>query len=190
MLYATHKAGGAVAMLLAYGYMRGEGYLVEGIHPLMQLAIMYPSASFGSTLPDLDHHWGSVKEKTPFNYIVHKVLHLTNPKHRSWQTHSVLVTMGMCYLMWELLNLYIVIKGESTTLTLLKLMLLGLSVGVGSHLMLDAITRSGIYIIPTKKIRLVPDSSKFSTGTGWEEGIRKILIVLFIVLLIRECLVI
>ncbi len=53
LLYATHKAGGAFAMLVAFQYMRSKGMLLDDISPLVQLAIMYPSASFGSTLPDL-----------------------------------------------------------------------------------------------------------------------------------------
>ena len=55
MLYATHKAGGAFGMMLAFQYMRSKGLLVEDLSPIMQLAIMYPAASFGSTLPDLRH---------------------------------------------------------------------------------------------------------------------------------------
>lgn len=53
MLYATHKAGGAFGMLVAFQYLKSKGMLVEELSPIMQLAIMYPCASFGSTLPDL-----------------------------------------------------------------------------------------------------------------------------------------
>lgn len=59
MLYATHKAGGAFGMLIAFQFMKSKGLLVEDLSPIMQLAIMYPAASFGSTLPDLDHSWHS-----------------------------------------------------------------------------------------------------------------------------------
>lgn len=123
----------------------------------------------------LDHHWGSVKEKTPFNYVVHKILHLTNPHHRSWQTHSLLVTGSFCFLLWAIINLCSSMYGNTTTILLLRLMVVGLAVGIASHLVLDAFTTAGIHTIPGKKLRLVPRHSAFATGTVWEGIVMKLL---------------
>ena len=102
-------------------------------------------------------------------------MHLTNPHHRSWQTHSILVTGGFCFLMWSIVNLCYVLYGNTTTILLLRLMIVGLTVGVVSHLVLDVLTTAGIHTIPGKKLRLVPKSSMFATGTPWESFIMKLL---------------
>lgn len=54
-------------------------------------------------------------------------------------------------------------------------MIVGLTVGVVSHLVLDVLTTAGIHTIPGKKLRLVPKSSMFATGTPWESFIMKLL---------------
>ena len=81
MLYRTHKAGGSFAMLVAFHVLRNKGLLLPDVNEVVQLMMMYPAASWGSTALDLDHGISSVKEQTPFNLLCHKVLHLTKPKH-------------------------------------------------------------------------------------------------------------
>lgn len=109
--------------------------------------------------------------------MVHKLLHLTDPKHRSWQTHSLMVTGGFCLLMASLVNLGYVLYGNTITVLLLRLMVIGLTVGILSHLVLDVLTTAGIYVIPGMKLRLVPKSSMFATGTKWEDIIFKLLML-------------
>jgi membrane-bound metal-dependent hydrolase YbcI (DUF457 family) len=117
-----------------------------------------------------DHHWGSVGSKSPVNKLVHFLLHLSRPKHRSWQTHSLLVTGGLLFLLYSLVML-----GDSMFLTasaydwlILRLLTVGLILGIASHLFLDFINPSGIHLYPGFKIRLVPRLSFFSTGGPWE----------------------
>lgn len=135
---------------------------------------------------EIDHHWGSVKEKTPFNFAVHKLLHLSNPHHRSWQTHSLLVTGGACFLLWSLVNFWVALYGNTFTLVFLRLCSIGLIVGVLSHLILDVLTTAGIHTIPGKKIRLVPKSSTFATGTKWEGIVFKLLMLGILCILCYE----
>src|SRR5215469_7517570 len=110
MMYKTHKAGGVLGALVGFEIMRQQGVLIDDISYWAQLLVIYPAASWGSTSPDLDHHINSVKEQTPFNLVMHKLLHITNPKHRSWQTHSIYFTGVLCallvYLTWvvDILN--------------------------------------------------------------------------------------
>lgn len=179
MLYATHKAGGCLAALIGYEVLKQQGLLVSGLEDWVQLIILYPAASFGSTYPDLDHHWGSVKEHTPFSFLVHKILHLTKPKHRSWQTHSWVLSALICSALFLLL--YSVsalnIPITSQALSLLRLIFMGFSLGLGSHLFLDTFTRQGTWLVPGIKFKLVPNSPVFSTGTTYESVVRAILYI-------------
>lgn len=172
MLYRTHKAMGSLAMLVTFQVMQEKGLLAQDLNPYIQLAIMYPASSWGSTAPDLDHHWGSVKEKTPFNMLVHKALHLTHPIHRSWQTHWILLNGGLAYLSYVLViygpKIFGTLGLNAFDWTILRLLVVGAAVGVMSHLLADSLTTSGVYLWPSMKFRLVPKSSAFATGGLWE----------------------
>lgn len=191
MTYKTHKVGGAVAMLLAFEIMRTKGWVAPNINELVQLAVMYPAASWGSTALDLDHHINSVKEQTPFNLLCHKLLHLTHPKHRSWQTHSVLLLTAICIVLMLVIN-YVNIKHGSLgsfEWLYLRFILMGAWVGAMSHLFLDLITVQGVYLGIKKKFRLVPRMKFFTVDGGWEEFVRGVLyaivVLLFLNILLR-----
>ncbi len=172
MMYRTHKAGGALGMLISFELMRQHNMLIPDLNHFVQLAIMYPASSWGATAPDLDHHWESVKEKTPFNMLAHKLLHLSQPKHRSWQTHSLLVTGGLLFLIYTLVllgdSLFLSAGLNSYDWVIIRLIVMGVIVGVASHLILDAMSTAGIHIIPGYKLRFVPKSSFFATDSYWE----------------------
>lgn len=194
MMGKTHKAGGALAMLIAFNYMQSKGLLVDTINPLVQLLVMYPACSWGSTAPDLDQSDESIPEKTPVSILVHKLLYLGKVSHRSWQTHSIVVTGGFVALQFALLgyiNKYGLFDLNDISLTILNLLLTGLSVGIASHLILDAFTYKGIQTIPpTKKngkskthwIRFVPHTDAFKTGTTYEKIVRVLLYIAIIVM--------
>lgn len=172
MLGKTHRAGGVAFMMVGFEYMRMKGMLTPEIHPLLQLSIMYPVSQWASTLPDLDHHWESVGAKTPVNKIVHFLLHLTRPKHRSWQTHSLLVTGGFIFLLHTLILYWEQVFGfaafNSIEGLIIRMLLVGFELGLASHLALDALNPKGIHLYPGFKIRLVPKTSFFATGGPWE----------------------
>lgn len=187
MMYATHKAGGCLAALIGFEVMQKQGWLIPDLEPWVQLILMYPATSFGSTFPDLDHHWGSVKEHTPVNYFVHKLLHITQPKHRSWQTHCLLITGGFCALMFSLIYAIQTLQPELISpagLSLVTLLLIGLNLGIASHLILDMFTTAGIWLVPGVKLRLVPKSMVFSTDTTYEKIVRVLLYIACVLMLI------
>jgi hypothetical protein len=66
---------------------------------------------------------------------------------------------------------------SSFDLRFLRLLIYGLSIGVFSHLALDAITPEGIHVIPNVKMRLVPRLPFFSTGGPWEKLICAVLYI-------------
>ncbi len=187
MMYRTHKAGGALAMAIAFEYFRAKDMLVPGMNEYVQLLIMYPASSWGATAPDLDHHWNSVKEKTPFNMLVHKILHLSQPKHRSWQTHSILVTGGFCALLYSLVTYGAVLFPGLAAIdwTILRLIFVGFLTGLVSHLVLDSMSTAGIHIWPGAKFRVVPRTSFFATGSKWETFVYYTCIVFTVIVVIN-----
>lgn len=166
----THRAGGMVFAVVGFEVMKHNDLLLPHVNPLLQLAMFYPIAQWSSTLPDLDHPWQNAPSKTPVNRIIHFLLHLTRPKHRAWQTHSILVTGGFMLLLYVL-----AFYGSSiwssltdTDWTIIQLMVMGFILGLSSHLFLDFINPSGIHLIPGMMIHAVPKSHFFATGGTWE----------------------
>lgn len=173
ILGKTHRAGGTAFALVGFEVMRQQGLLLPEVNPLLQLAVLYPVAQWSSTLPDLDHEWQSVGAKTPVNRIIHFLLHLTQPKHRSWQTHSVLVSVSFLFLLYTIVTLGSeMFPGTSNTDWIIaKILVYGFILGYASHLFLDAINPSGIHLIPGMKIKFVPKARFFATGGTWESKI-------------------
>ena len=187
MLYKTHKAAGLLGCLIAFDIMKNSGQLAPNINEFVQLAIIYPACSWASTAPDLDHALCNVKEQTPINIAINKLLHIGKCTHRSVQTHSVLFTGGFCLLLFGLLQL---LGGrqcgiDENSLGILQLMLLGVTFGIASHLVMDCLTTAGIWLVPNVKFRLVPNSKMFATGGKWEDIIRIILYVCIIYMVIH-----
>ena len=198
----THRVGGVLGVVAGYLVMSNKGLLLEDVNPILQLAVMYPFAIYGSVVPDLDHNWNSAPVKDPISWGINKILHLTtgkispnhrngfnplsifNAKHRSWQTHSLeflIILIGIVY--------YAGTIGISIDSIILRLILNGFTLGVISHLILDALTPDGILVaIPTiisgskVTISLVPKSGIFVTGGPWERLVRTVMWVIVIVL--------
>lgn len=186
MLYKTHKVAGVLACLIAYDIMRKNGQLAPDINDIVQLAIIYPACSWASTAPDLDHALCNVKEQTPINIAINKLLHIGKCTHRSIQTHSVLFTGGFCALLFIILsclgNVGVV---DNNSLNLLRLMLLGVCLGIASHLIMDSMTTAGIWLVPKVKVRIVPNTTTFGTGGKWEDIVRTILYILVVYMVIH-----
>lgn len=155
-------------MLIAFEFLKQHGMLLENLNPYIQLLIMYPAASWASTAPDLDR--GKIKsdDQSPLNLAVGGCLHLMHAKHRSWQTHCLLFTGGLAVALPLILELCRVHLGTFDS-CIIQLLVYGLTTGILSHLLLDALTPEGIHIIPYVKLSLVPKLSFFSTGGFWEK---------------------
>lgn len=210
----THRVGGMLCCLGGYVLLESNGMLLGNVNPLLQLAVMYPFAIYGSVVSDLDHNWHSAPSKDVVSYGVNKVLHLTtsirermsenskmskllgifDARHRSWQTHSDLFLIAMLYVAYSLLS-----GGVSTAdQVIIRLVFTGLVLGVVSHLFLDMLTPEGIWCLITtvigrvgriksipEKISLVPNTRFFRTGGTWENIIRIIMWVLCILLFLK-----
>lgn len=210
----THRVGGVLCVLGGYTLLESNGLLLGNVSPLVQLVVMYPFAIYGSTVSDLDHNWHSSPSKDVVSLAINKVLHLTNgvvdrvgentryskflsifdAKHRSWQTHSDL------FLALMVIISAILIKGSAVTsdALILRLISIGLILGIISHLFLDMLTPEGIWSITStfirkvsknklvpQKISLVPDSVYFRTGGEWEKLVRSVMWVLCLILFLK-----
>lgn len=172
-------------MLVAFSVMKQKGLLAPELNDFVQLGIMYPICSWASIAPDLDHGPDSIPDKDPVSIFINKILRLTGAKHRSWQTHCLLITGVFIFLLYALIKLGNVFWGSNKLdWVILRLLLTGFSVGIGSHLILDAMSTAGIHIWPGFKMRFVPKTSAFSTGSTWETIVFWVLIVGIIVMLI------
>ena len=184
----THRVGGVLSSLVGFTLLSANDLLVPDVNPLVQLAVIYPFAIYGSTVSDLDHNWQSAPSKDPFSWCINKILHLGteaekhgmnnlvvkafNAKHRSWQTHSDVFLVLFLAITWYLMTSAV----PTVESILLRLIFLGLSLGVVSHMILDALTPEGIwFLIPSiirhreVKFHLVPKSEFFATGGQWEK---------------------
>lgn len=187
MLYKTHKVGGAVGAMVLFNYMQLNDMLIADMNPLIQLGLIYAVSSWASTSADLDHAECNIKEQTPFNLLINKILHIGKCTHRSWQTHCILITGGICTLLVSLLNFLQVCFPalmSNNDYSILTTIIFGLVAGWGSHLILDMLTTAGVHLIPGIKIRLVPKSEKFKTGGTWETIVRVILYIALVVVLL------
>lgn len=167
MMGKTHSVGGIVSVLGGYLVLKTNGYLVNDVSPILQLAVMYPFAIWSSTAPDLDHHADSSPAKDPVSKLINRGLHIFNKptevidntmgiftskktfpqklvtslacKHRSWQTHSEVPILLMYLLLAKVLTLPLSIEN-----TILTLIVMGIALGFMSHIFLDMLTMAGI----------------------------------------------
>lgn len=210
----THRVGGMVCVLGGYTLLQSKGMLLGNVSPLVQLVVMYPFAIYGSIVSDLDHHWQSAPSRDIVSLFINKILHLTSgvtdnmsesstsyklllvfdAKHRSWQTHSDLFLIIMIILSSKLMDASTV----TADVAIIRLIAMGLILGIISHLFLDMLTPEGIWSITSsfirkitkskevpQKISLVPNSKFFRTGGAWESIVRTIMWVICLLLFLK-----
>lgn len=116
MTYKTHIAGGALLTLTLSSFL----------HPsnLVEVALLFGCSTLGSLLPDIDHPESKINKYNPLSQMVGIVT-----KHREG-THSLLfiVIIGLMALVYKF-NVYAII---------------GLYIGIFSHLLLDMMNPSGV----------------------------------------------
>lgn len=177
MTYRTHKAAGCLAMFITFQLMLNKYMLSPDINPFLQLMVMYPAASFGSIAPDDD--LASCPEKTPLNLVLNKLVRMTGAKHRSWQTHSLLISVTLCYIGVEIaLNMQDVLNPVSVTI--LRLIIMGFTVGLLSHFAMDLLNPEGIWLLPGVRIHIF-NGEFFHTGGVWEKSVRICLYIAIVI---------
>jgi membrane-bound metal-dependent hydrolase YbcI (DUF457 family) len=168
MTGTTHRAfsvtfalGGAFA-LTRFG--------LSEVNPLVAAPVLIMAARYGALLPDVDHHWDSVADKTVPNRIINGFIHLTGGAHRSWQTHSwdVYIVVLATVLLFPA---SMIASLGTATMSVFYALVYGVLLGWCSHLFADMLTPQGVRIVcwSRVKVRLVPKWAMFATGSGWED---------------------
>lgn len=147
MTYKTHIAGGVLLTLSLSSLLQPSS--------LTEVALLYGCTVIGSLLPDIDHPNSKINKYNPIALLISKFV-----KHRTL-THSLL-WMGIVSLIG------VVLKFDTQAI-------IGLNIGILSHLILDMMTVSGVPLFyPYKKsFRIM----KLKTNTEHEIAVMSLLIV-------------
>lgn len=214
----THRAGGFLCSVVGLFVLKNNGLLLDGVSIWLQWLAMYPFCIWGSVANDLDHNWQCCPYRDPFSMVINKLLHITAPiektlelsgdtssglykvaktfnaSHRSWQTHSDLTFLILVSLLVAVLRNSFGLGAVEALL--IRVMLMGVTLGMIAHFLLDMMTTDGIHSLLLKgigrllrklnpsirhfpeKIRFVPAWRCFHTNGGWEAFVFKVLKVL------------
>ncbi|MEH7459720.1 metal-dependent hydrolase [Bacillus sp. JJ1127] len=122
----THIAAGVAFALVAQKYVGIED----------DIFILTASSILGAIIPDICHPGSTLGRKIPlFSWIINKTF-----GHRTI-THSLTFLFGIAALLWYFLPQYPAIY-------------IGMFIGIFSHLVLDALTPSGIQLLYPLKVKV------------------------------------
>lgn len=217
----THRTGGMLCSVIGFILLKSNGLLIADVNLGLQWLIMYPFTYWGSFASDFDHNWMSCPFHDYTSWFINKLLHLTskpvrrldkkltdkqkeestrykvlsffNAKHRSWQTHSDLTIILILGLLYGVINGKFSLGIADTAI--LTLVIMGVGMGVLTHLLLDILTPDGIWLVSMvllnklfkamnikiklpEKLHLVPNVKFFATGGMWESWVQKLLNIL------------
>lgn len=112
--------------------------------------LVFNCARQGSIFPDLDHHAGSIPQKSTLNIFLNKMLHFVfrgkmKLSHRSWQTHSMDLYAILCgvpaiYLYKQFL------ETSDIIFYLASIMLIAFMTGAIIHCFMDCYTTKGVWV--------------------------------------------
>ncbi|GHU92671.1 hypothetical protein FACS1894208_00240 [Clostridia bacterium] len=164
----THRAFSVTFALC--GSVALTHFGMSEVNPLVAAPVLLMAARYGALLPDVDHHWDSVSDKTFPNRVINGFINITGGTHRSWQTHS-----------WDIYLLFLAIALffprevldplGTPTVSVLYMLVYGVLLGWGSHLFSDMLTPQGVRLVCWRKfkLRLVPKIHMFATNSAWED---------------------
>lgn len=147
MTYKTHIAGGVLLTLSLSSFLSPSS--------LGEVALLYGCTVVGSLLPDIDHPNSKINKYNPFASLIGRFI-----KHRTL-THSLL---------W-----IVIVSLVGLALKFNTWAILGLNIGILSHLILDMMTISGVPLLyPYRKnFRIM----KLKTNTEHEFVVMSLLIL-------------
>ena len=157
----THKLGGVCTGIVASSFLLNQPYTTEKI---LLTGVLIGGSILGSLIPDIDHRQSKIGKKMKItSFVVNKLC-----GHRKL-THAPLL-----YIVLFTILLFPVISSGNFN-TLYFNLILGILLGIASHLFLDSLTVSGIPLLyPFKKEKY--HLLKYSTNR--KEYLPKILILL------------
>lgn len=224
----THRAGGMLCSVVGFAVLKENGVLFSGVNEGLQWLVMFPFCVWGSVANDLDQPWESCPARDFLSWLINKALHITAPiqrrldgslsagkkrrshiyrfckllnaSHRSWQTHSDLTALLVVLALGCVTSKGFAGLG-AVDMVLLGLVMMGVGLGVLTHLVLDCLTPLGIHLVFAsvlnkllrhisprlklpEKLRLVPKRELFVTSGKWEALVCRLLQVATVVAVI------
>lgn len=182
MTEKTHAVGSLVFATGAFLIMDKCNMLDTQIVKIAQYGIITPYALWGTQIPDFDQDNPNRIVTNPVNRLIMDLFKVLGAKHRGIISHVLPIFLSgiVCLLM----QLSIITFGmHKLSLDVLHLMLLGLFLGLLSHLILDMCTKDGIYVCG-KRVALVPKTDIFKTGSPYEKTFRSVLYIVCCILCI------
>lgn len=147
MTYKTHIAGGVLLTLSLSSFLQPSS--------LSEVSLLYGCTVIGSLLPDIDHPNSKINKYNPLSSLISKFI-----RHRTL-THSLL---------WM-----VIVSLAGVILKFNTQAILGLNIGMLSHLILDMMAVSGVPLFyPYKKnFRIM----RLKTNTEHEIAVMSLLII-------------
>ena len=78
----THKAGGMLASVVGFAYLKHKGILLQDVSMVMQWLVIYPFCMWGSLASDLDHHEDAIPLHDYPSVAINRILHLTKKQYK------------------------------------------------------------------------------------------------------------
>lgn len=182
MTAKTHVLGGMTLALGGFMYLDSSGLLIPDVNKVLQFGIIMPYAMWASTLPDLDQDKDSTAQNSPINFVIQKFFNVIGAGHRSAKSHIAPVIISLLLYLAIAFN-FIFRSFNGTEITIIGLMVLGLFLGLFSHMLLDMMTKQGLRVGGVV-LRIVPEADIFSTGSLYESMVRRALYIIVCVLLV------
>lgn len=152
MTYKTHITGGFLLTLTTVPLLTNLNIKPDG---LGEVALLFSCAIIGSILPDIDHPNSKINKYNPLSSFICAIV-----KHRTF-THSLL---------WM-----VVVSLIGLLLKVNTWAILGLNIGILSHLILDMLNPTGVPLLyPYKKKFHV---CSISTSSAGEWGVLGLMII-------------
>lgn len=167
MTMKEHKPNGVALALLATPLIFNKMNITD-VNYAICAGISVFFARYGAFMSDLDIDPKQFKGmRNIHNRIFSTVLNMLGSNHRSWQTHSILITP-----IPFIVALTATLKsgmGEVNK-AFVGWALIGLLIGLGSHLLLDSLTKEGIHTLPNKKFIMLGKEHSLITSENIAVG--------------------
>ncbi len=183
MLGKTHTLGGSALALGSFLVLQEAGLLNIDLDAPAKLLCILPYSIWGATAPDLDREDMDVAMASPINLAIQKAFKLIGAGHRSAKSHVYPAILILLLTVVSLFGVNIFSVQYVNSLAVYCAVLIGISAGLLSHLLLDMCTKDGIKY-KGKRYAFVPELDAFKTGSVYEKTFRHILYIINVLLFI------
>lgn len=183
MIGKTHTLGGSAFALGSYIVLRETGILNPDLDSVAQLACIMPYAMWSAKAPDFDQDIKDRAMASPIDLVMQKFFNLIGAGHRSLKSHVYPALIATVLSAISVTGVNIFGTASNNSAIIYCMVILGMAMGLLSHLLLDLCTKDGIHA-NGKRYAFVPEIDLFKTDGIVEQIVRRFLYVLNILLFI------